>query len=323
MPRLKMIPQLVLVLTLAGLISEIHGFPTSSFTGRTTSTCTSSNSMHHTRSMHSMNRNQQNLGLEAVQNQSQNQNHNEILSPRDDTDTDTIRAQIEEMRQEAANRLETLNKQVKELDQAEPESEPTAPRTSMNEVIIEETVQIQSSSSLDKTKLTSEDEVEPLTAIRSSKDQTREEKPTPRRAPQPLAVGQNNLNRLELLDGTTWKIMLNIGREPGTWMPKAWGESGERLLLNLAVELSSDQLYEREEFLNSMAGAKVLKVVDSELTIGPSLTEGRRNISVKDGGWRVAPGEGPAGTDLLRFFIEIEDDIQHTGCDVYCPKVRT
>ena len=108
----------------------------------------------------------------------------------------------------------------------------------------------------------------------------------------------------------------------GTWMPKTWGVSGERLLLNLEVDFLPDQLYEREEFLNGMAGAKVLEVVHGELTMGPSMTEGARKISTKSGGWRVAQGEGPMGTDLLRFYIELEDEVRHRGRDVHCPKGR-
>jgi len=105
-------------------------------------------------------------------------------------------------------------------------------------------------------------------------------------------------------------------------MPKTWGISGERLLLNLEVEFSPQQLYEREEFLNGMADAKVLLVVNNELTMGPSMTEGARKIPVKSGGWRVSQREGPMGTDLLRFYIELEDEVRHRGRDVNCPGGR-
>lgn len=108
----------------------------------------------------------------------------------------------------------------------------------------------------------------------------------------------------------------------GTWMPKTWGISGERLLLNLEIDFLPDQLYEREEFLNGMGGAKVLEVVHGELTMGPSMTEGARKVSTKSGGWRVAQGEGPMGTDLLRFYIELEEEVRHRGRDVHCPKGR-
>lgn len=40
--------------------------------------------------------------------------------------------------------------------------------------------------------------------------------------------------------GTRWRLTLDIGREPGTWMPPSWGASGRRLLLPIAVELGED-----------------------------------------------------------------------------------
>jgi hypothetical protein len=225
---------------------------------------------------------------------------NEIMSAKDEADS--MRAEIEEMRQEAFKRLEILNKQVHDKEDHAVSDE--SKEVSVVQITKSESVQLKAETT------------EPLIA---TKNVATPEAPL---SGKELTALQDNRNRIELLHGTTWKITLNIGREPGTWMPKSWGESGERLLLNLIVEFSPEQLYEREEFLASMSGAKVLKIIDSELTVGPSLKEGSRKIAVKDGGWRIAPVEGPAETDLLRFYVEIEEDAQHNGCDVYCPKVR-
>jgi hypothetical protein len=103
-------------------------------------------------------------------------------------------------------------------------------------------------------------------------------------------------------------------------MPKDWGVSGERLVLNLDLNFSPQQLYEREEFLDRMGGAKILKV--NKLTMAPTLTQGIRNLEVVNGGWRVCQGAGPMNTDLLRFYFEIEDTLIRTGSDVTCPKGR-
>jgi hypothetical protein len=81
-------------------------------------------------------------------------------------------------------------------------------------------------------------------------------------------------------------------------------------------------LYEREEFLNGISGSKVLHVVNNELTVGPSMKEGSKRVRVRDGGWRVAKGEGPMGTDVLRFYIDLEEETRHQGSDVYCPAGR-
>jgi hypothetical protein len=56
----------------------------------------------------------------------------------------------------------------------------------------------------------------------------------------PMRTQQVSQDESNLLDGTRWKVMLNIGREAGTWMPKTWGISGERLLLNAEVEFTSE-----------------------------------------------------------------------------------
>ena len=44
------------------------------------------------------------------------------------------------------------------------------------------------------------------------------------------------------LDGTAWRLLLNVGREKGTWMPSEWGASGARLALPLDVRFSDDPL---------------------------------------------------------------------------------
>lgn len=91
------------------------------------------------------------------------------------------------------------------------------------------------------------------------------------------------------------------------------------------MTFTNQQLYEREEFLGSMGGANILEVKNNELTLAPTITEGERKIRVINGGWRVAQGAGPLGTDLLRFYIEIEEQISRGGnvdSDVYCPAGR-
>jgi len=129
---------------------------------------------------------------------------------------------------------------------------------------------------------------------------------------------------LKLLEGTRWRVMMNIGREPGTWMTKTWGASGDRLRLHLELEFTEDQLYEREDFLNGFSGAQVLRVVDSQADLAPCLSHGGKKIRIKpqSGGWRVAPKEGPMGTSVLRFYFDLEEEARHAGSDVFCPAGR-
>mmetsp|Transcript_25002 Transcript_25002/g.37792 ORF Transcript_25002/g.37792 Transcript_25002/m.37792 type:complete len:391 (+) Transcript_25002:90-1262(+) len=126
-----------------------------------------------------------------------------------------------------------------------------------------------------------------------------------------------------LLDQTTWKISLSIGREPGTWMPKDWGKSGQRLNLSFTADFTPSQLFDRDDFFRGgYTNAKILNVESNQITLGPSLSEGQRSYKVKNGGWQVTRGDGPMGTDLLRFFIEVDEEITHAGSDVYIPKGR-
>jgi len=70
-----------------------------------------------------------------------------------------------------------------------------------------------------------------------------------------------------------------------------------------------------------VGGSRVLHVVDQQLTLAPSLKQGIQTFPIKNGGWRIVYGEGPAGSDILRFFFELEDTISSQS-DIYCPKGR-
>lgn len=161
-------------------------------------------------------------------------------------------------------------------------------------------------------------------------------------APPPVATSSNKVESLfsggddaasaDPLDGTRWKVSLSVGREPGTWMPPDWGKSGKRINVSFVAEFAPSLSRERDDLLlrGGRAGgdganpAKVLRVVDGIATLGPSTTVGSRVYAARDGGWRVARGEGPAGTDLLRFYVDVDGRMAHDddGCDVYVPGGR-
>jgi hypothetical protein len=141
-------------------------------------------------------------------------------------------------------------------------------------------------------------------------------------SPREIRQQKSRQHPLKLLDNTRWKLMLNVGREPGTWMPKTWGVSGERLYLNIEVQFTPDQLYEQEDFFNGVSGSKVLTVIHNEANLSPTMLEGGRKVRVKNGGWRVVPGEGPVGTAIVRFYFDLEEETRHLGSDVYLPSGR-
>lgn len=254
-----------------------------------------------------------------------------------------MKEDIARMREEAIKRLELLNEQ---LHQAETEwKDQKDLETSTNKEVIR-VQQVPSSSSMPTTTSSSfpvvstptptpnkkvEDiyadmesqQIEALMKARMERDKLHFLDPVvPVKASPTIPESPASAN-LKLLDNTRWRLMLNIGREPGTWMPKTWGVSGDRLRMHMELEFAPDQLYEREEFLNGVSGAKVLKIVHGLGDLAPSMQHGGRQVRLKEtGGWRVAPNEGPMGTSVLRFYFDLEEETRHAGSDVYCPAGR-
>lgn len=122
-----------------------------------------------------------------------------------------------------------------------------------------------------------------------------------------------------------WKVVFNLGREPGTWMPPSWGASGERLRFTAVIDLLDKPWRDRDDFFEGHDGAKQLRVL--EAWIGPTFDDsyhGRRDLRVKPvGAHKVIRGAGPSGTDVFRFFIECEESFRAApDSDVYCPSGR-
>ena len=200
-----------------------------------------------------------------------------------EADSARLREEIKELRDEAKRRLLELEKQLNALSTT---STSTTSSSSSNN---------------------SEDELLPAPAVTFPNNS-----PTKKKKSKGIA---------NLLDETTWKISLSIGREPNTWMPKEWGATGNRINISFNAEFSPSQLYDRDDFFRGgYSNAKILNVIDNEITMGPSIDEGTRSFKVRDGGWQVTQGDGPMGTDLLRFYIEVDEQIQRG--DVYIPKGR-
>mmetsp|Transcript_8251 Transcript_8251/g.17822 ORF Transcript_8251/g.17822 Transcript_8251/m.17822 type:complete len:416 (-) Transcript_8251:1669-2916(-) len=217
-----------------------------------------------------------------------------------EAESEELRKEIEELRREALRRLENLNERLTPSSSSSSSSSKTEPAAS-------ETEDAKSSSPAGEELLPA-----PAPIVFSG---TRGESTT--RGKRPAKTISN------LLDETRWKVSLSIGREPGTWMPAEWGESGQRIALSFVAEFTPSQLYDRDDFLRGgYANAKILHVVDNEIKLGPSINEGERTYKAKDGGWQVTRGDGPMGTDLLRFFVEVDERIEHAGGDVYVPRGR-
>lgn len=218
-----------------------------------------------------------------------------------EAESELLRKEIEELREEALRRLEDLNEKL-------------TSSTSSSSSVVSSAVEPTVSKITDAAKSAEEGDLLPAPAPIVFAE-TKNKLPSKKKGP------AKNIG--SLLDETRWKVSLSIGREPGTWMPADWGKSGQRINLSFTAEFTPSQLFDRDDFLRGgYANAKILHVVDNEIKLGPSISEGERTYRVKDGGWQVNRGDGPMGTDLLRFFVEVDEQISHTGGDVYVPKGR-
>lgn len=239
-----------------------------------------------------------------------------------------MRADIQRMKREAAQRLDALNEKLivvsqrKEQEEKEHQLQKQIPKQDMHVDFIQH---ITTSPSPTTTESSSSSLTEIADAFeRDMKGLLQsEEEDTIVASTVTSTTSNTSRHPLKLLEDTRWRLMLTIGRVPGTWMPKTWGVSGDKLRLKLEVELTSQALYEREDFFNGQTdGAKVLKVCGGEAYLSPSMKEGGRAIRVTDGGWRVCPNEGPLGTSILRYYVNVEEEARHLGSDVYLPKGR-
>lgn len=139
------------------------------------------------------------------------------------------------------------------------------------------------------------------------------------RAIQPLAASS--------LVNTEWNFRLDVGQQPGTWMPKrypGWGESGARLGIGgLRVRFGSAPAShmmndgEDTEPLVAADGADAVRVVEviSEPCVFVS-SKGQETVEFTGGGWSIqkrqnsigdirnANGDTVAPDGLLRFWLD-------------------
>lgn len=97
------------------------------------------------------------------------------------------------------------------------------------------------------------------------------------------------------------------------------------MLFQVEVDFTSTSLSDQDEFFQGFHGIKRLDVVEAFLIprgVGTN-SVGRRPLLCKPiGGFKVCHGQGPHGTDLLRLFIDLTDDVIIPESDIFCPRGR-
>jgi hypothetical protein len=229
---------------------------------------------------------------------------------------ESMEQDIQDMRAQAKERLRVLTEQMEGFKHDDDKNDSRSDEQEIVEKIARQNEQVAA-----KNKGAA-----PAAASTSKATATLFSKATPPPTfPQRTSKSNSDQNK-DLLDDTRWKIVFNIGRERGTWMTEKWGASGDRLLFQVVVDLTEEPLYERDEFFQGVAGQKKLEIVEAWVfsTGVGAASRGRQPVAVKSqGGYKVLPGKGPAGTDILRLYIEMTDKVQSKAdSDVYCPAGR-
>lgn len=150
------------------------------------------------------------------------------------------------------------------------------------------------------------------TAAPPSRQQPHQQQQTPQKRQEVAIVRPRELG---LLADTSWKIVLNIGREEGTWMPPQWGKSGGRLRVEVHCTFSDAVVKVQNNkdpfFAHSAEPVRYIQI--EEAFVWPTnVGVGRRPLTINPnaGQYQICPGIGPSGTDLLRLMIPIPDDLQ-------------
>ena len=131
-----------------------------------------------------------------------------------------------------------------------------------------------------------------------------------------------------LLHDTRWKVVIRVGStRPAAALEEGDAEETEKpLLLHLEVDFTPETLVGSDDpLLQGSANAKILHVRESWIGAS-SMTEGRqRDVKIQStGGWKVLPGQGPKGIDILRFYIDVDEEICHDPATsrLRCPATR-
>mmetsp|Transcript_57657 Transcript_57657/g.100922 ORF Transcript_57657/g.100922 Transcript_57657/m.100922 type:complete len:353 (+) Transcript_57657:70-1128(+) len=107
--------------------------------------------------------------------------------------------------------------------------------------------------------------------------------------------------------GLSCRLSLNIGRQPGTRMPKDWAVSGARLLLPLEVTFSDESVgpaVKQESLLGPQKGMRRLIANGEGVFVS---ARGEERVAVESGAWSVSPSGHPSGETLLRFYLDFPE----------------
>jgi hypothetical protein len=130
-----------------------------------------------------------------------------------------------------------------------------------------------------------------------------------------------------LLVDTEWKLQLDIGLEPGTWMPKrypGWAESGARLGLSVSIQFAKAQSTTAESLVGPLMETYQLIVTSPQATFVS--VDGQQTVDFNwIGGWciqrpeatvRNAQGSLVKPEGLLRFWLDCQSGAKRQDVEI-------
>jgi len=107
--------------------------------------------------------------------------------------------------------------------------------------------------------------------------------------------GSSSNNNRSLLTNTKWKVKLNVGLQPGTWMPKrfpGWAESGARLGLDLDIRFTDTPSSASESLVGPKALTYELEVCSKDSTFVSE--KGQQSVVFESGGYCIQKPINPS-----------------------------
>ncbi len=122
---------------------------------------------------------------------------------------------------------------------------------------------------------------------------------------------------------TGYRLYIDIGREPGTWMDPRWGVSGKRIELTLDVNFMIDETADSETvqgMVKDNLGGTSLPVMMLRTAESARLRGGFDKMKCNNGGYRIDVSSNPQKSNTLRLFVRAEGTLQGDFGDIYIPQ---
>ena len=119
-----------------------------------------------------------------------------------------------------------------------------------------------------------------------------------------------------------YRLYIDIGREPGTWMDPRWGASGKRIEFSLDVSFMIEAQADPETvqgMVKDNFGGKSLPVYMLQTAENARLRAGFDKMKCYNSGYRIDLSSDPRKSNTLRLFVRVEGTRQGDFGDVTIP----